>query len=82
MNANGFPIWLAETDELLKRSRSISDVAERRKVFEQIAARAMKERPIVYVYHRKWLWAYKAGLTGVRQIPDGLLRVSGLRLGT
>jgi peptide/nickel transport system substrate-binding protein len=72
----------AETDKLLAQSRSLRDPAERKKVFEQIAARVLKERPIVYVYHRKWLWAYNAKLTGVREIPDGLLRVQGLKLGS
>jgi peptide/nickel transport system substrate-binding protein len=71
-----------ETEKLLAQSRSVRDVAERRKVFEQIAARVLKERPILYVYHRKWLWAYSAKLTGVREIPDGLLRVQGLKLGS
>ena len=71
----------AETDALLAQSRSVRDPAERKKVFEQIAARVLKERPVIYVYHRNWLWAYNAKLTGVRQIPDGLLRVGGLKMG-
>jgi peptide/nickel transport system substrate-binding protein len=70
----------AETDELLNRSRTLRDVAERKKVFEQIAARVLKERPVVYLYHRNWLWAYNPKLTGVRNIPDGLLRIQGLKL--
>jgi peptide/nickel transport system substrate-binding protein len=70
----------AETDKLLNASRTARDPAERKKLFEQIAARVLKERPIVYLYHRNWLWAYNAKLTGVRQIPDGLLRVSGLKM--
>jgi len=70
----------AETDKLLAQSRTLREPAERKKVFEQIAARVQKERPILYVYHRNWLWAYNAKLTGLRQIPDGLLRVSGLQL--
>jgi peptide/nickel transport system substrate-binding protein len=69
-----------ETDKLLNASRTARDPAERKKLFEQIAARVLKERPIVYLYHRNWLWAYNAKLTGVRQIPDGLLRVSGLKM--
>ena len=44
------------------RSRSQRDPAERKKVFEQIAARVLKDRPIVYLYHRNWLWAYNAKL--------------------
>ncbi len=70
----------AETDKLLNESRSLRVPEERRKVFEQIAARVLKERPIVYLYHRNWLWAYNAKLTGVRNVPDGLLRVSGLKM--
>ena len=68
-----------ETDALLNQSRSLRDPAERKKVFEQIAARVLKERGIIYLYHRNWLWAYNPKLTGVRGLPDGLLRVSGLR---
>jgi peptide/nickel transport system substrate-binding protein len=70
----------AETDALLAQSRSERDPAKRKKVFEQVAAKVLKERPIVYLYHRNWLWAYNAKLSGVRQVPDGLLRVSGLKL--
>ena len=68
-----------ETDELLNKSRSLRDPAERKKAYEQVAARVLKERPIVYLYHRNWLWAYNPKLAGVRSIPDGLLRVSGLK---
>ncbi|MBC7709635.1 MAG: ABC transporter substrate-binding protein [Rhizobacter sp.] len=70
----------AETEKLLAQSREIRDPVARKKVFEQITARVLKERPIVYLYHRNWLWAYNAKLSGVRNIPDGLLRVSGLKL--
>jgi peptide/nickel transport system substrate-binding protein len=70
----------AETDNLIKQSREVLDPAQRKKVFEQVAAKVLKERPIVYLYHRKWLWAYSPKLQGVRNIPDGLLRVTGLKL--
>ena len=70
----------AETDELLNKSRTLRDVAERKKVFEQIAARVTKERPVIYVYHVNWLWAYNTKLAGVRNVPDGLLRLQGLKM--
>ena len=69
-----------ELDELLTKSRSTLDPALRAKLFEQIAAVALKDRPIVYLYHRKWLWAFSKKLSGVRSIPDGLLRVQGLKM--
>ena len=70
----------AETDKLLVQSRTLLDLAARKKVYQQIAARVLAARPIVYLYHRNWLWAYDARLSGVREIPDGLLRVDGLKL--
>jgi peptide/nickel transport system substrate-binding protein len=69
-----------ETDKLLTQQRELREPAERKKVFEQIAARLDKERPIIYLYHRNWLWAYSAKLGGVRNVPDGLLRVAGLKM--
>ena len=69
-----------ETDALLDKSRTLRDPAERRKVFEQIAARVLKERPVIYLYHVNWLWAYNAKLIGVRNVPDGLLRLQGLKM--
>jgi peptide/nickel transport system substrate-binding protein len=69
-----------EVDELLNRSRTTLDPAERKKVFEQIAAIVLKDRPIIYLFHRHWLWAHTAKLSGLRMIPDGLVRVQGLRM--
>ncbi|MBA3506546.1 MAG: ABC transporter substrate-binding protein [Betaproteobacteria bacterium] len=68
-----------EVDELLNKSRTTRDPAERRSLFEQLAAIALKDRPIVYLYHRHWLWAYTNKLGGLRTIPDGLVRVQGLK---
>ena len=67
-------------DDLLTRSRSTLDVGQRMKLFEQIAAEIVKERPILYLYHRHWLWAYNKKLTGVRTVPDGLVRLQGLKM--
>lgn len=69
-----------EVDELLNRSRSASDITERKKLYEQIAAILLKDRPDIYLYHRHWLWAYTPRLAGFRPMPDGLVRVQGLRL--
>jgi len=68
-----------EVDEILNKSRTTRDPAERRRLFEQLAAIALKDRPIVYLYHRHWLWAYTNRLSGLRTIPDGLVRVQGLK---
>jgi peptide/nickel transport system substrate-binding protein len=69
-----------ELDELLNRSRTTLDPPERKKIFGEIAAIVLKDRPIVYLFHRHWLWAHTAKLTGLRMIPDGLVRVQGLKM--
>jgi peptide/nickel transport system substrate-binding protein len=69
-----------EVDDLLKKSRSTPDVAQRIKLYEQIAAEIVKDRPLIYLYNRNGLWAYNKKLTGVRPMPDGLIRVQGLKM--
>ena len=69
-----------EIDEILNKSRTTRDTAERRKSYEQLAAIALKDRPIVYLFHRHWLWAYTTKLSGLKTIPDGLVRVQGLKM--
>ncbi len=78
LNYSGYCV--PEVDELLKKQRATLDPAERQKVLEQIAARVLKDRPIVYLYNRHWLWAYNKRLSGVRPVPDALLRVQGLKM--
>jgi peptide/nickel transport system substrate-binding protein len=68
-----------EVDDILKRSRTTLDVGERKKLYADLAAIVLKDRPIVYLYHRHWLWAYTNKLAGLRAIPDGLVRVTDLR---
>jgi peptide/nickel transport system substrate-binding protein len=69
-----------EVDDLINRSRSTLDPAQRAKLFEQIAAHVARDRPVVYLFHRNWLWAHAAKLTGLRAVPDGLVRVQGLKM--
>jgi peptide/nickel transport system substrate-binding protein len=70
----------ANWDELLTRSRTTLDPKERIKIFATMAAEFTKERPIIYLFHRHWLYAYSKKLTGLRAVPDGLIRVQGLKM--
>ena len=69
-----------EVEELLKRSRTALDPAERKKVYGELAAILLKDRPIVYLFHRHWLWAYSNKVSGFHPLPDGLVRVQGLKM--
>jgi peptide/nickel transport system substrate-binding protein len=50
------------------------------KIYDQIAQQVTKDRPVIYLYHRHWLWAHNAKLTGLRTVPDGMVRVQGLKM--
>jgi peptide/nickel transport system substrate-binding protein len=69
-----------KVDDLLNQARSTVDVAQRHKLYDQVADVLVPARPIIYLYHRDWLWAYNKKLTGVRTIADGLIRVQGLKM--
>jgi peptide/nickel transport system substrate-binding protein len=69
-----------EVDELLTKARTALDPAERKKIYAELAAITLKDRPIVYLFHRHWLWAYTSKLSGLRTVPDGLVRVQGLKM--
>jgi peptide/nickel transport system substrate-binding protein len=69
-----------QLDEQLNAARTGGTMAARQRAYEQVAQRVLKDRPVVYLYHRNWLYAYNAKLTGIRNIPDGLLRVQGLKM--
>ncbi len=67
-------------DALLDQSRTVTDPADRKKVFEQIAMKTIKEGPWIYLYHRKYFFPHTTRLQNFKPMPDGLLRVVGLKL--
>jgi peptide/nickel transport system substrate-binding protein len=70
----------ADFDKAITDARSTSDAAARRKLFSQAVAQEHKDRPIIYLYHRNWLWAHTSRLSGFRVVPDGLVRVQDMKL--
>jgi len=69
-----------EVDALLNEARTKQTLPDRMKAYEQVNRYAQTDNPILYLYHRNWLWAYNAKLTGIREVPDGLLRLQGLKM--
>ena len=70
----------AEFDKAIAESRETNDAAQRAKLFEQAAKMEHRDRPIVYLYHRQWLWAHTNRLQGFRPVPDGMVRLQDLKL--
>ena len=65
---------------LSTRRASKSDAEERKKAYEKVAAKYLAEGAIIYLYHAQVLVAHTDKLEGYRQMPDGLVRVVGLKL--
>lgn len=68
-------------DEILNDSRLTTDMAQRQAAWNKAAAIVVAERPVIYLLHRKWLWAYGNKLQGFKEYPDGLIRFAGMKLG-
>jgi peptide/nickel transport system substrate-binding protein len=69
-----------EVDRLLDEARTVADLAKRKPIYEKLTGIILADNPKVYLYHRRVLIAHTARLDGYRQMPDGLVRVVGLKL--
>jgi peptide/nickel transport system substrate-binding protein len=69
-----------EADKAMEDGRAISDPAQRKAIYEKLTKIILNDEPLIYLYHRKLLIAHTTKLEGYRQMPDGLVRVIGLKL--
>jgi peptide/nickel transport system substrate-binding protein len=74
-------ISIPEVDKALDDARLTSDTAKRKAIYEKAAKILLTEQDsILYLYHRKVLIAHTTKLEGFVPVPDGLVRVVGLKL--
>jgi peptide/nickel transport system substrate-binding protein len=78
LNTSGY--CKPEVDEAIEKARTTLDPAQRAKLYDTVAIHVTRDRPIIYLYHRNWLWAHTTKLTGLHTIPDGMVRVQGLQM--
>jgi peptide/nickel transport system substrate-binding protein len=69
-----------DADKALDDARLVTDPARRKAFYENLTRLVLDEEPILYLYHRRILIAHTRRLEGYKQMPDGLVRVIGLRL--
>jgi peptide/nickel transport system substrate-binding protein len=70
----------AEADKALDDARLVTDQAQRKAIYEKLAKIELDEEAILYIFHRRILIAHTTKLEGYKQMPDGLVRVIGLKL--
>src|SRR5882762_10176898 len=69
-----------EADKALEEARLVTDPAQRKAIYEKLTKIVLNDEPLIYLYHRKLLIAHTTKLEGYKQMPDGLVRVIGLKL--
>jgi peptide/nickel transport system substrate-binding protein len=67
-------------DKALEDARLVTDVAQRKAIYEKLTKVVLNDEPLIYLYHRKLLIAHTTKLESYKQMPDGLVRVVGLKL--
>jgi peptide/nickel transport system substrate-binding protein len=68
-----------EADKALEDGRLTGDPAQRKAIYEKLTKAVLNDEPIIYLFHRTLLIAHTASLQGYKQMPDGLVRVIGLK---
>jgi peptide/nickel transport system substrate-binding protein len=70
-----------EVDRLLDGQRAETDQEKRLALFEQMYRHYITEdRSRLYLWHRKNIVVHNTRLSGFVQVPDGLIRIQGLKL--
>jgi peptide/nickel transport system substrate-binding protein len=69
-----------DVDAELDAERVGGTVDERMAHFAKIAAITLVDRPLIYLWHLKWVYAMSNKLTGFTAYPDGLIRPQGIAM--
>jgi peptide/nickel transport system substrate-binding protein len=69
-----------DIDAALAVARTATSQADRKAAYEKASVKALAGGGIIYLYHRPVIIAHTAKLDGYKQLPDGLVRLTGVKL--
>ena len=69
-----------DVDRELDAARQTANPAERAPHYGKVAERVLADRPLIYLWHNRYLYGMSAKLAGVTPYPDGLIRPQGIKL--
>ncbi|WP_298275004.1 ABC transporter substrate-binding protein [uncultured Bradyrhizobium sp.] len=69
-----------DADKALDDARLTTDMAQRKAIYAKLTKLEQEDEPLLYIYHRRIIIAHTTRLDGYKQMPDGLVRVIGLKL--
>jgi len=64
----------------LDEARTVSEPAKRKAAYEKALTQIEADKPLIYLYHQHWVFAYSAKLEGYKQPPDGIIRIQDMKL--
>lgn len=64
----------------LDAARTAGTMEDRMAQYAIVAQHVLADRPIIYLWHQKWLYAMSPKLTGFTPYPDGLIRPQGIEM--
>ena len=80
MALNGGHYCNPKLDAALDAARSTTDMAQRMVDYTKAAAIYLTDRPYIYLWHPVLVFGATARLTGLRVVPDSLIRLPDLQL--
>jgi peptide/nickel transport system substrate-binding protein len=69
-----------DVDAELDAARTVDTLDERRGHYARIAQHTINDRPLIYLWHGKYLYAATTKLSGFEPYPDGLIRPQGIKM--
>ncbi len=70
----------SEVDALLNEARTFTDTAARKERYDAATRILQDDMPIIYLGHQSYIWAMDDAVTGFVPSPDGLIRLTGVRV--
>ncbi len=69
-----------EVDAWLDEARTKDALADRKAIYAKVAEKVIGQGSIVYLYHRLMIIAHTERVEGYKQLPDGLVRLTGVKM--
>jgi peptide/nickel transport system substrate-binding protein len=68
------------TQAALNEARAVTEPAKRKAAYEKALTQIDADKPLIYLYHQAYIFAYSAKLQGYKQAPDGIIRPQDIKL--
>jgi peptide/nickel transport system substrate-binding protein len=67
-------------DQAFAKARATNNQAARQTLYDEASSIYLADRPAIFLYHNKLIWAFTSKLDGFTPYPDGIIRFQGMKL--